>query len=145
MKSDFDSEEDTELKADYEMHFHMATAYRGMGLMEKAIKEFQDAINLVEANDDTRRYFQCANLLGHCFMEKQMPNPAMMWFNRALEVADLEDEEKHALYYEIGNAFEMNDERKKAVNYFEKLYAENVDFRDVSRRLETLRENNSHS
>ena len=143
LKNDFDSEET--IDEDYETHYHMATAYKGMGLTERAIKEFQDAINLVEKNDDTRRYFQCANLLGHCFMEIQMPNPAMMWFNRALEVADLEDEEKHALYYEIGNAFESCDERKKAVGYFEKLYAENVDFRDVSRRLEILRADNSQS
>jgi len=134
-------EEAAEPEGDYETHYHMATAYKEMGLTEKAIKEFQDAINLVEMNDGTRRYFQCANLLGHCFMEKQMPNPAMVWFNRALEVADLDDDEKHALYYEIGNSFEVDNEPEKALNYFEKLYAENVHYRDVSLRLEHLHEN----
>ena len=144
LKSEFNLDETADAeKGDYETHYHLATAYKEMGLMEKAIKEFQDAINLVEINDGTRRFFQCANLLGHCFMEKQMPNSAVTWFNRSLEVADLIDEEKHAIYYEIANAFETSDKPDEAVNYFEKLYAENVEFRDVGRRLENLREVNS--
>lgn len=140
LKNEFAAEDAVDAEADYETHYHLATAYREMGLTEKAIKEFQDAINLVEINDSERRYFQCATLLGHCFMDKRMPNPAMMWFNRALAVGDLDDEEKQALYYEIGSAFEMNEEPEKAADSFEKLYAENVNFRDVGQRLEHLRE-----
>jgi len=111
--------------------------------MENAIREFQDAINLVEINDGTRRFFQCANLLGHCFLEKQMPKAAAQWFMRDLEVADLTDEEKHAIYYDLGNALEAHGELEKAVGYFEQLYAENVDYRDVSLRLQNLQKKNS--
>jgi tetratricopeptide (TPR) repeat protein len=122
----------------YETHYHLATAYKEMGLMENAIREFQDAINLVEMNDGTRRFFQCANLLGHCFMEKQMPKAAAKWYIRSLEVGDLTDEEKHAIYYELGNAFETGGEREKSSGYFEQLYAENIDYRDVGQRLQDL-------
>ena len=128
-----------EEEGDYETHYHMAIAYKEMGLMEDAIREFQDAINLVPVSDDTRRFFQCANLLGHCFMEKAMPNLALMWYRRGLEVAALNDEEKHALYYEIGNAFESGGDKEKAVEYFEKIYANSVDYRDIRKRLEILR------
>ena len=131
-------DEPSEQDESYEMHYHLGTAYKEMGLMEKAIKEFQSAAALVEMNDGTRRFFQCANLLGHCFMEKQMPSLAVMWFERGLQVADLNDEEKHALYYELGNAFEADGDTDKSVNYFERLYAENVEFRDVSQRLHGL-------
>ena len=146
LKDELDAEETRTTASadeDYEMHYHLATAYKEMGLMENAIREFQDAINLVEINDGTRRFFQCANLLGHCFMEKQMPKLAAQWFMRDLEVADLSDEEKQAIYYELGNAFEATGEQEKAVGYFEQLYAGNVDYRDVSRRLQNLQENNS--
>ncbi|CAN5452998.1 hypothetical protein BH20ACI1_BH20ACI1_10040 [soil metagenome] len=134
--------EDKESKSedDYETHYHTAVAYQEMGLMEEAIREFQDAINLIEKNDQTRRFFQCSNLLGHCFMEKQMPNLALMWFKRCLDVAGLEDEEKQALYYELGSSYEAGGDKEKAVEYFEKLYAENVDFRDVGKRLENLQQ-----
>ncbi len=145
-KDELDAQETqtaTNADEDYEMHYHLATAYKEMGLIENAIREFQDAINLVEINDGTRRFFQCANLLGHCFMEKQMPKLAAQWFMRDLEVADLTDEEKQAIYYELGNAFEASGEQEKAAGYFEQLYADNVDYRDVSRRLQNLQENNS--
>ncbi|MEP7039779.1 MAG: hypothetical protein ABI891_15705 [Acidobacteriota bacterium] len=101
---------------DYEIHYHTAVAYQEMGLTEDAIKEFQDAISLVTIDDGTRRFFQCSNLLGHCFMEKQMPNLALMWFKRCLEVAGLQDEEKQALYYELGNSYEAGGTRKRLSN-----------------------------
>lgn len=132
---DTDASEDD---GDYETHYHMAVAYQEMGLMEDAIKEFQDAINAVTPGDGTRRFFQCANLLGHCFMEKGMPNLALMWFKRALETPSLREEEKQGLWYELAHAYEADGDPGNAFKYFEKIYAENVDYRDVAKRLERL-------
>jgi len=67
---------------------------------------------------------------------------AIMWYLRGLEVIDLKDEEKHALYYELGNAYEAGGETKKAFEFFEKLYAEDVDYRDISQRLNELQKDN---
>ena len=127
---------------DYETHYHMAIAYKEMGLMEESIREFQDAVNMVRADDGTRRFFQCCNLLGHCFMEQGMPNLALLWYRRALETPNLTDEERQALLYETASAYEMGGETPKAVECFEQIYAVNVDYRDVSSRLEQLREHN---
>lgn len=126
-------------QGDYETHYHMAIAYKEMGLMEDSIREFQDAINQVSVNDGTRRFFQCCNLLGHCFMEKRMPNLAIIWYKRGLETINLSEEEKQALYYEIANAYESGGDARMAIEYFEKIYAENIDYRDISRRLQRLR------
>lgn len=125
-------------EADYDTHFHTAIAYKEMGLLEDSIREFQDAFNLVRADDGTTRFFQCCNLLGHCFMEKQMPNLALMWYRRALETPNLSGEAKQAVLYEIANAYEKGGEDEKAVEYFEQIYAVNVDYRDVGTRLERL-------
>lgn len=130
---------ETEIGNDYETHYDTATAYREMGLLDEAIREFQDAINIAKPNDGTRRFFQCANLLGHCFMEKQMPNLALVWYQRGLETAGLNDDEKQALYYEIALAYEADGDFAKAVQYFEKIYGENIDYRDVSARLKSLK------
>lgn len=67
-----------------------------------------------------------------------MPNLALMWFKRCLEVAGLQDEEKQTLYYELGNSYEAGGDSEKAIEYFEKLYAENVNFRDVGKHLESF-------
>ncbi|MCU1288223.1 MAG: hypothetical protein JWN60_452 [Acidobacteria bacterium] len=126
---------------DYETHYHLAIAYKEMGLTEESIREFQDAINLVSPNDGTRRFFACAHLLGHCFMEKNMPNLALMWYKRALETSDLSVEEKQGIWYEIGNAYEVGGDCEKAMENFGMIYAVNVDYRDVSERIQTLHVN----
>jgi tetratricopeptide (TPR) repeat protein len=144
--SDFQSElgfEETESAKDddYETHYHMAIAYKEMGLMEDSIREFQDAINLVTPNDGTRRFFACAHLLGHCFMEKKMPNLALMWYKRALETENLTNEEKQGIWYEIGSAYEAGGDSEKAIENFGMVYAINVNYRDVSQRIQTLHVN----
>ncbi|MEO6588440.1 MAG: tetratricopeptide repeat protein [Pyrinomonadaceae bacterium] len=125
---------------DYETHYQLAIAYKEMGLLEDAIKEFQDAINMALPDDGTSRFFQCANLLGFCFMEKQMPNLALMWYRRALETVTLSNEEKHALQYEIACAYQAGGDEETARKYFEQVYVVDVDYRDVSDRLQKLQD-----
>ncbi len=131
-------ESDPTDSSDYETHFNTAVAYQEMGLIEEAIKEFQEAISLVRPNDGTRRFFSCANLLGHCFMQRNMPNLALKWFQRTLETADLAEEEKQGLWYELAGAYEAEGDIENAGRYFEQVYAENVNFRDVSERVKSI-------
>jgi tetratricopeptide (TPR) repeat protein len=123
---------------DYETHYNTAVAYREMGLLEEAIKAFQDAVTLTGPADGTRRFFSCANMLGHCFMEKQMPQLALRWFQKALESSDLTDEERQGIWYELAGAYEAGGDTVNAGRYFEQVYAENVNFRDVSERVRSL-------
>lgn len=131
-------ESDSSNDSDYDTHYHTAVAYQEMGLLDEAIKEFQDAVGLVQPNDPTRRFFQCANLLGHCFMQKSMANLALTWFQRALETPGLGDEEKQGIWYEIALAHEAEGDLENAGRYFEQVYAENIDFRDVSQRVKNI-------
>lgn len=129
---------------DYETHYQLAIAYKEMGLLEDAIKEFQDAINMALPDDGTSRFFHCANLLGFCFMEKQMPNLALMWYRRALETVNLNMDERQALQYEIACAYQAGGDEEKARKYFEQVYVVDVDYRDVSERLKSLQEKVLH-
>ena len=124
--------------SDYDTHYQMGIAYQEMGLLEQAISEYQDAIALVRPNDGTRRFFQCANLLGHCFMQSSMANLALTWYQRALETPELVDDEKQGVWYEIAHAYEADGDVESAGRYFEQVYAENVDYRDVSERIRRL-------
>lgn len=123
---------------DFETSFQTAVAYQEMGLLEQAISEFQDAISLVNPDDGTRRFFHCSNLLGHCFLSNGTPKHAVTWFNRALGTPGLSAEEKQGLWYELGIALEAAEEFDAAAKYFEQVYAENVDFRDVAQRVKTM-------
>jgi tetratricopeptide (TPR) repeat protein len=124
--------------SDYETKYQTAIAYQEMGLLEQAIAEFQDAAALVTPNDGTRRFFSCANLLGLCFMQSGMPKLAIKWYERALEIKNLNGDERQALWYELGLAFEAEGEAEEAERLFEQVYAENVDYRDVRSRLKNM-------
>lgn len=123
---------------DYDTHYQLAVAYQEMGLMEEAIKEFQDAINLVKPDDPKQRFFQCANLLGHCFMQNQMAKLALKWYNRALETPNIGSDEKKAMWYEIAIAYEADGDTENASRYFEQVYSEDVDFRDIGERMKNV-------
>jgi tetratricopeptide (TPR) repeat protein len=124
--------------SDFDTKYHTAIASKEMGLIEQAIAEFQDAAAIVKPTDGTRRFFNCANLLGHSFMENGMPKLAMQWYQRALEIPDLNPDEKQALWYELGLVHESENEYAEAGKYFEQVYAENVDYRDVRERLKNM-------
>ncbi|MBV9243079.1 MAG: tetratricopeptide repeat protein, partial [Acidobacteria bacterium] len=140
IRSEFGLETDDQFPGDYDTHYQMGVAYQEMGLMEDAIREYQDAINLTQPADGSRRFFQCATLLGHCFLENSKPHHAITWLERALEVPALTDNEQHGIWYEIAIAHEANGEDDRAAEFFERIYAENVDFRDVADRVRSLAE-----
>lgn len=123
---------------DYETHYQMAVAYQEMGLYEDAIREYQDAIALVKPDDGSKRFYSCATLLGHCFVSTGMPQHAIKWLNRALEVPEITPEEYHGLWYEMAAAYEACDDIENAAKYYDMIYAENVDFRDVGERVKRL-------
>jgi tetratricopeptide (TPR) repeat protein len=124
--------------ADYETHYNLGLAYKEMGLMDDAVEEFQNAVKMVAAGDGTPRYLQCCNLIGHCFMEKQMPKLAAIWFQRGLDAPGHTEEEYQALRYELATAFEQAGETDKALDLYTGIYAINVAYRNIGDKVKLL-------
>jgi len=123
---------------DFETHYNMATAYKEMDLLDEAIREFQAAAGLTGATDKTPRFFQCCNMLGHCFVQKGLPQAAVLWFKKALDVPGRGIEEYKALQYELGSAYEQMGDVTRAVGAFTEVYGVDVGYRDVADRLQSL-------
>jgi tetratricopeptide (TPR) repeat protein len=123
---------------DYETHYNMATAYKEMDLLDEAIREFQIAAGLTGTADGTPRYFQCCNMLGHCFVEKGMPRAAVLWFKKGLDAPGRSAEEYKALQYELGSAYEAMGDLTRAVAAFTEVYGVDVGYRDIGEKLESL-------
>jgi tetratricopeptide (TPR) repeat protein len=123
---------------DFETHYNTATAYKEMALLDEAIREFQAAAGLTSPADGTPRYFQCCNMLGHCFVEKGMPQAAIIWFKKGLEVPGRSSEEYKALQYELGNAYEEMGDLVRAVGVFTEVYGVDVGYRDIAEKLSDL-------
>ncbi len=135
MRSEFGLTDELPSDEDYDTKYHTAIAYQEMGLTEDAIRIFQEAITLVSPLDGTRRFFHCANLLGHCFMATGHASMAATWFSRALETPNLDDSERHGLWYELATAYDAAGNSVDAQRFYEQVYTENVDFRDVATRV----------
>ncbi len=123
---------------DFETHYNMGTAYKEMDLLDDAIHEFQTAANLIRANDGTSRFLQCCNLLGHCFVQKQMPRAAAIWFQKALEAGGQSEDERMALRYELASAYELMGDIDHAIDLFTEIYGIDVNYRQVGDKVKAL-------
>ncbi|MGH9378392.1 MAG: tetratricopeptide repeat protein, partial [Terriglobia bacterium] len=119
-------------------HYNLGVAFREMGLLDEAIGEFQKVVKGRIAADNPPRFLEASSLLGNCFMEKQMPEIAARWYNRALQVPGLEEEISLALTYDLAAAYEKGGDLKAAQEKFAEVYSLNIDYRDVSGKIQSL-------
>ncbi|HKG60624.1 MAG TPA: tetratricopeptide repeat protein [Pyrinomonadaceae bacterium] len=133
------AEEGDEVREDYETHYNMGTAYKEMDLMDEAIQEFQTATSLVKPGDGSSRYLQCCNMLGHCFIQKGMPEAAVLWFKKGLQAPGHSEDEYQALRYELASAYEQLGDLKQAREFYTEVYGVDVSYREVAEKLSQLR------
>jgi tetratricopeptide (TPR) repeat protein len=133
-----EEEHEPSSQEDYETHYNMGTAYKEMDLIDEAIQEFQIAANLTKQGDGTSRYFQCCNMLGHCFLQKGVPRAAVIWFKKGLESPGQADDEYKALRYELGLAYEQMSDLTRAIEVFTEVFGVDVSYRGVAEKLKEL-------
>ena len=134
------AEEGDTVKEDFETHYNMGTAYKEMDLMDEAIQEFQTSANLVKPDDGTSRFLQCCNMLGHCFIQKGMPEAAVLWFKKGLQAPGHSEDEYQALRYELASAYEQLGDLKQAREFYTEVYGVDVSYREVAEKLSQLRQ-----
>ena len=117
---------------DYDTHYNLGIAYREMGLLDEAIGEFQ------LASKEPRYLVDCASLLGGCFLEKGLPELAIKWFQRGLEIPDLPEDAFLGMLYDLGNVYVFQGDRDRAHKTFVEIYGVNSNYRDVVAKLAEL-------
>ncbi len=123
---------------DLETHYNLGIAYREMGLLDEAIGEFQRVAKAVSEGRPFQYAMQCSTLLAVTFMDKQEPKIAALWYQRALEIPELDPETVLALRYDLGVAEEQAGNAQAALDSFRQVYAMNIDYRDVAERIAAL-------
>jgi tetratricopeptide (TPR) repeat protein len=123
---------------DFETHFSLGLAYKDMDLLDEAVEEFQMAFRIAGLQGNDGDYIHCCNMLGVCFQRKQMPRVAVMWFQRGLKVPNRPEDEYQALRYEMGLCYEELNETDKAIDAFTEVYGIDVNYREVSEKLDQL-------
>jgi tetratricopeptide (TPR) repeat protein len=117
---------------DYDTHYNLGIAYKEMGLIDEAIGEFQ------LASKDPKRAVECASMLGLCFLEKGMPQLAIKWYRKGLEMPEITEEEHIGLLYDLGSAYQEVGDTDAAQKAFMEVYGMNSNYRDIVTRIKAL-------
>lgn len=117
---------------DHEAHYDLGVAYKEMGLLDEAIAEFQKALR------GTKERVRTFEALGLCFVEKQQLPVAATILQRALAEPGVRDEALVGVLYLLGSIAEAQSQFADAKKHYERVFAVDIQFRDVGDRLNAV-------
>ncbi|MEW6570292.1 MAG: tetratricopeptide repeat protein [Nitrospirota bacterium] len=118
---------------DYETHYNLGIAYKEMGLVDDAIREFQTS------RKDSRRFVPSSNMLGVCYMEKGLFPLAIDVLKSAIDKMEDKGEPYWAMKYDLAEAYEKNGNLSEALSTYTEIYGWNAKFRSVADKIDRLR------
>ncbi len=124
---------------DPETHYNLGIAFREMGLLDEAIGELQKACQSFDRGHTFPQIMQTYTWLAQCFLEKGVPEAAVRWYDKALNVPTIDGETRVALHYELASAYETAGDKPSALKHFMDVYGSNIDYRDVAERIKALK------
>jgi tetratricopeptide (TPR) repeat protein len=114
---------------DHQSHYDLGVAYKEMGLLDEAISEFQKALRAPANRVPTYE------ALGVCFMEKEQVAMAATILSRALHEKGVQEDQLVGVLYLLGRCAEARGQREQAVEYYQRVFVLDIQFRDVGERL----------
>ncbi len=117
---------------DHEAHYDLGVAYKEMGLLDEAISEFQKSLR------GTSNRVRAIEALGVCFVEKTQLPVAATILQRALSEPGVRDDALIGVLYLLGNISEELQLLPDAKKYYERVFAVDIQFRDVGDRLNAV-------
>jgi len=114
---------------DHESHYDLGVAYKEMGLLDEAISEFQKALR------GTLSRVRTYEALGDCFIAKGQHQVSTTVLSRALVEKGVTDDQLVGVLYLLGVANEALQKRPEALEYYNRVFAVDIQFRDVGERI----------
>jgi len=134
MLSQFKEKVSENLEAsDVKAHHDLGTAYKEMGLLDEAVGEFQSALRA------SARHLPTYELLGQTFLEMGKHEAAAKALERALKVGAAVEDDLIGIYYYLARAYEQLGRTEPAVEFYDRVFALDINFADVTDRLRELR------
>lgn len=115
-----------------ESHYDLGIAYKEMGKLAGAIKEFA----LAAGNE--RRRLDCLILQSICYREMGDADQAQELLQRGLALELLGDDERTSLRYELAYLLEGSGKVEEALDLYRQVYRDNPGFHHVAERIGAL-------
>gem|GEM_PF-1265475 len=111
---------------EFETHYNLGIAYKEMGLIPEAIKEFQLAFQ------GNHRFQDASSMLASCYQENGMIDTAIEILQNALEDARCTKENTLALKYELAMLYDLQGNQDQAKALYNEIYELDPNFRDIA-------------
>ena len=106
-------------EGDYRSHYDLGVAYKGMGLYQEAIEEFE-----IAAKDEGLR-LKALEMIGACYLDYDKIDDAIRVLNEALATEGHEDQDYFGIFFLMGNCYERKNDLKSALKSYVDAY--NID------------------
>ena len=103
--------------------------YFKAGKINEALAEFQKALRGPE--NRVRTY----EAIGNCFIEKGQHAMAATILSRALHEKGVSEDQLVGVLYLLGRCAEVRGQREQAIEYYQRVFVIDIQFRDVGERL----------
>ena len=117
---------------DAQSHYDLGVAYKEMGLIDDAIREFEVAAR------DVKREVICRSMIGNIQVERGRMNEAIEAYLQGLHVKERTADQETVLCYEVATVYEATKRPKDALTYFQRVMRRDPHYRDVQDRVRKL-------
>lgn len=118
---------------DSETRYNLGIAYKEMGLLDDAIREFKIVAK------DPKKNMQSLSMLALCYMDKKLYPLAIQEYKRLMESMGPADDGYLEAKCGLADAYVKNEDYAKAVKLYMEIYSQSPKFRDVAHKVEIVK------
>ncbi|KPJ74104.1 hypothetical protein AMJ52_01920 [candidate division TA06 bacterium DG_78] len=120
-------------EGDYRSHYDLGVAYKGMGLFQEAIEEFEIA------SKDENLKLKAIEMIGSCFFERDKIEDALRVLNEGLKVSNRPAQEYFGIHFHIGRCYEKEGNLTKALKAYIQAYNIDKKVPDLIKKINKLK------
>jgi tetratricopeptide (TPR) repeat protein len=103
-------------EGDYHSHYDLGVAYKGMGLYQEAIEEFEIA------SKDEELKLKALEMIGACYLDYDKIDDAIRFLNEGLATEGHDDRDYFGIYFLLGSCYERKNDLKSALKAYVDAY-----------------------
>ena len=117
----------------YDEHYDLGIAYKEMGLIDKALAEFELAM------ENPSMQVPAGLMIGSCYKDKGLFSKATVELKKLLHQEGLSQEQELEIFYALGDVYESMNDAEEALYYYERIHKKAPQYRDVSEKISKLK------
>jgi len=120
-------------EGDFRSRYDLGVAYKGMGLYQEAVEEFEIAAK------DPELKLKAYEMIGSCFLERGKADDAVKILSAGLKITNRPAREYFGIHFLLGNCYEKMKKMKEALKSYMYAYKLDKTVPDLTRRINDLK------